>query len=120
MVEGEVSRIAILTEKIENPFLSLRVEQSFAAIKAIEGAMPTKVGLHLVVQRSTVFLLHLLEKQFESVSHPLDTSLLEVGANILLEGSRINGKSQCEIIRGLLTCQKAQAFPMAGAFFPEA
>ena len=117
MVEGEVFRIAVLAEKVENPFLLLRIEQPFTAIKAIEGAMPTKVGLHLVVQRGVVFLLHFLEKLFESVSHPLDTSLLEVGSSLILVGSRINGEPQCEIIGSELACQEAQAFPMTGAFF---
>ena len=119
MVEGEIFRIAVLAEKVENPFLLLRIEQPFTAIKAIEGAMPTKVGLHLVVQRGVVFLLHFLEKLFESVSHSLDTCFLEVRTHILLEGCRIYGESQCEVIGSKLARQKAQASPMTGAFFAE-
>lgn len=120
LLEGQVFCIAVCAEEVDNPLLLLRGEQLFATVIAIISTVTAKIRLHLFTQMRIVLLLHLFEKQFEPVCHPLDTCLLKMRTCPILISSRIYCRAPSQVVWGILACKKAQAFRMTRTFLAEA
>lgn len=50
VVEREILRVSVTSEKIENPLLLFGGQQLLAAVVAVIGTMTTKISLHLALQ----------------------------------------------------------------------
>ena len=119
VLEGQVLRVAVAGEEIENPLLLFGREQAVAAVVAVVGAVAAQIGFQLFVQGCVVFLLHFVEEWRQAVGGMNDAYLLEMAAVAIAVGCGIDGRTPCLAVGYVQSCLKAQAVVVLGTAFAE-